>query len=232
VACIHSGQRVLDVACGTGALTREVAARVGSDGLVVGLDPNEGMLVVARRKAPALEWKQGSAEALPFASASFDAVVCQFGLMFFENRRTAIEEMVRVLRPGGRLAVAVWGSLEISPGYAALAAFVQRLFGNQVAEVFRAPFVLGNSQILHSLFTEAGIADAQVVTYEGTARYPSIRSWVDAEVRGWTLGDVIDDKQVEQLLTEAEEVLRPFVTAEGTVAFSMPALIVTATKAP
>src|SRR5262245_46482610 len=86
-ARIQSGQRVLDVACGTGALTREVAARVGSDGSVVGLDPNEGMLAVARRKAPALEWRQGPAEALPFASATFDTVVSQFGLMFFENRR-------------------------------------------------------------------------------------------------------------------------------------------------
>ncbi len=65
---------------------------------------------------------------------------------------------------------------------------------------------------------------------EGTARFPSIRSWVDAEVRGWTLGDVIDEAGVEQLLSEAEDVLRPFVTAEGTVTFDMPALIVTATK--
>jgi SAM-dependent methyltransferase len=158
-------------------------------------------------------------------------VVSQFGLMFFENRRAAIAEMTRVLRPGGRLAVAVWGSLETSPGYAALAALVQQLFGDQVTDVFRAPFVLGNPQVLHSLFADAGIIDAEITPHEGTARYPSIRSWVDAEVRGWTLGDVIDDKQVERLLTEAEEVLRPFVTAEGTVAFSMSALIVTTTKA-
>jgi ubiquinone/menaquinone biosynthesis C-methylase UbiE len=230
-AHIQAGQRVLDVACGTGALTREVAARVGPSGSVVGLDLNEGMLEVALRKAPTLEWRQGPVEALPFASASFDVVVSQFGLMFFENRRIAIEEMIRVLCPGGRLVVAVWGSLETSPGYAALAALVQRLFGDRIAEVFRAPFVLGNPQALYSIFVEAGLPNAAITTQEGTARYPSIHSWIDAEVRGWTLGDVIDDDQVERLLTEAEEVFRPFVTSEGTVAFSMPALIVTATKA-
>jgi ubiquinone/menaquinone biosynthesis C-methylase UbiE len=230
-AQIRAGQRVLDVACGTGALTCEIVARVGPSGSVVGLDLNEVMLEVARRKVPTLEWWQGPVEALPFASASFDAVVSQFGLMFFENRGTAIEEMMRVLRPGGRLAVAVWGSLETSPGYAALAALVQRLCGDRVAEVFRAPFVLGTPQVLHSIFTEAGLPNAEITTQEGTARYPSIHSWVDAEVRGWTLGEVIADEQVERLLTEAEEVFRPFVTREGTVAFSMPALIVTATKA-
>ena len=188
------------------------------------------MLAVARRKAPGIEWRQGPAEALPFDSASFDAVVSQFGLMFFENRPTAIQEMTRVLRPGGRLAVAVWGSLENTPAYAALANLVQQLFGEQAAAVFRAPFVLGNPQVLQAVFAEAGLPNAEVTTQTGTARFPSIHAWVDAEVRGWTLGDVIDASGVEQLLREAEDVLHPFVTAEGTVMFDMPALIVTATK--
>jgi ubiquinone/menaquinone biosynthesis C-methylase UbiE len=119
-ALISSGQRILDVACGTGVLAHKAADRVGASGSVVGLDLNEGMLAVAKRKAPEIEWWQGHAEALPFVSNSFDAVVCQFGLMFFENRCAAIEEMVRVLRQGGHLAIAVWDSLENTPGYAAV----------------------------------------------------------------------------------------------------------------
>ncbi|MBE9170067.1 methyltransferase domain-containing protein [Pleurocapsales cyanobacterium LEGE 06147] len=75
-AMISSGQRILDVACGTGVLTREVAHRAGENGSAIGLDLNEGMLVVARRKAPEIEWRQGRAEGLPFDSDSFDAVVC------------------------------------------------------------------------------------------------------------------------------------------------------------
>jgi ubiquinone/menaquinone biosynthesis C-methylase UbiE len=85
-AAIRDGQRVLDVACGTGILAREAESRVGAEGHVVGLDPNPGMLAVAARLAPDVEWREGVAESLPFAGGSFDAVVSQFGLMFFRDR--------------------------------------------------------------------------------------------------------------------------------------------------
>jgi ubiquinone/menaquinone biosynthesis C-methylase UbiE len=229
-AQISSGQRVLDIACGTGVLTREVVNRVGAGGSVVGLDLNEGMLVVAKRKAPEVEWYQGHAEALPFNSNTFDAVVCQFGLMFFENRRAAIEEMMRVLRQGGHLAVAVWDSLENTPGYAAVTDLLKRLFGDKVADAMRAPFVLGDTQVLQSLFKDTGVSDVQVTTYQGTARFPSIGSWIYTDAKGWILADMIDDTQYQRLLQEAEKDLRQFVTSEGTVAFRSTAHIVTATK--
>ena len=230
VAQISPGQRILDVACGTGVLTREIANRVGASGSVVGLDLNEGMLVVAKRKAPEIEWRQGNVEALPFDSNRFDAVVCQFGLMFFENRRAALEEMVRVLRQGGHLAVAVWDSLANIPGYAAVTKLLERLFGSEVADKMQAPFVLGNTKILQSLFANAGVSNAQILTYEGTARFPSINSWVYTEIKGWTFADMIDDAQYQRLLQEAEKELQQFVTPEGTVAFRLPAHMVTATK--
>jgi ubiquinone/menaquinone biosynthesis C-methylase UbiE len=230
-ANISSGQRILDVASGTGVLTREVAKRVGASGSVVGLDLNEGMLAVAQRKAPEIEWQQGNAEALPFDSNSFDAVVCQFGLMFFEHRLAAIKEMVRVLRQGGCIAIAVWDSLENTPGYAAITELLERLFGDQAADAMRAPFVLGDKQVLQSLFTEAEVSSAQIKTHQGTARFPSISSWVYTDIRGWTLADMIDDAQYQLLLKEAEHELRRFVTSEGKVAFCSPAHIITATKA-
>jgi SAM-dependent methyltransferase len=227
---IRPGQRVLDVACGTGVLARTVAERVGPDGSVVGLDLNSGMLAVARRKAQAIEWRPGRAEALPFDGASFDAVVSQFGLMFFEDRQAALREMLRVLRPGGRIAVAVWDTLDQSPGYAAMADLLQRLFGDEVAGTLRAPFILGDRQFLGSLFAEAGMPDARIATRAGTARFPSIESWVYTEIKGWTLADAIDNAQFDLLLAEAKRELQPFVTGDGTVAFAMPARIVTATK--
>lgn len=230
-ADVRAGERVLDVACGTGVLARAVAERVGQDGTVVGLDLNEGMLKVAKRKAPEIEWRQGRAELLPFDSHSFDAVVSQFGLMFFEDRTAALREMMRVLQPGGRLAVAVWAALEDSPGYAALTELLQRLFGDHAADALRAPFVLGDLQALRSLLDQAGIADAHVTKQDGTARFPSIESWVYTDIKGWTLADMIDDAQYEQLLAEAQRALQPFVGADGAVAFRMPGHIVTATKA-
>jgi ubiquinone/menaquinone biosynthesis C-methylase UbiE len=114
-AGVEPNQRVLDVACGTGVLARALAERVKPGGTATGLDINEGMLAVARRKAPGIEWRHGAAESLPFDDAAFDVVVSQFGLMFFQDRTKAIGEMLRVLRPGGRLAVAVWDSLDRTP---------------------------------------------------------------------------------------------------------------------
>ncbi len=227
-AGIKAGQRVLDVACGTGVLAREAAGRVGGGGLVTGLDRNEGMLAMARRVAPAVEWKAGRAEQLPFPDASFDAVVSQFGLMFFDDRVQALREMRRVLKPGGRLAVAVWDRLENSPGYAAMAGLLERLFGRRIAGELHAPFALGDAEALRALFAEAGLGTAKVATHAGTARFPSIEAWVRTDVKGWTLADLIDDDQYALLLREASVALRRYAKADGIVMFEAPALIVTA----
>src|SRR5262245_33654431 len=152
-AQIQSGQRVLDVACGTGILAREAASRIRSSGRVVGLDPGPGMLAVARRLAPGIEWREGAAESLPFANQSFDAVVSQFGLMFFRDRRQAVREMLRVLVPGGRLTVAVWDSLDNIPAYAAEVALLEQVAGRQAADALRAPFVLGDRKEMARLFS-------------------------------------------------------------------------------
>jgi len=232
-ACIGPGERVLDVACGTGVLAMAAAERVGSAGQVAGLDVNEDMLRVARRKSERIDWRQGRAESMPFADACFDAVVSQFGFMFFEDRVAALREMMRVLRPGGRLAVAVCDALERSPGYAALADLLQRLFGDRVAAAFRSPFALGYPEELLSLCAQAGIAGAKAARHQGTVRFNSIESLISTErACVWTLGGMLDDAQFERLLAESEPALRPFAAAGGKVAFEMPAVIVTAAKTP
>jgi SAM-dependent methyltransferase len=221
---------VLDIACGTGVLSLVAADIVKPSGSVTGLDLNPGMLGVARRKAPHIDWREASAEAIPFDDAAFDAVVSQFGLMFFEDKARAIREMMRVLRPAGKLAVAVWDSLENVTGYAAAAGLLSRLFGDSAAESLRAPYSLGDIQILSSLFSDACVPDFTITTLEGNARYPSIRYWMEADIRGWTLADTLDDAQFESLVSEAETELSRFVNKHGEVEFSSPAHIVTATK--
>jgi SAM-dependent methyltransferase len=222
------GKRVLDVACGTGSLARE-AARRGAE--VVGLDRNAGMLAVARRLAPEIDWREGRAEDLPFGDGSFDVVASQFGLMFFEDRVKALAEMGRVLKPGGRLVVAVWDSLERTPGYAAMVDLLQRLFGEGIAIGLRAPFVLGEPKELRALFKAAGIFDPAIDTQAGAARFPSIADWVRTDVKGWTLADAIDDAQYVRLQEAAQQELKHFAAADGTVRFDSPAHIVTAVKA-
>jgi SAM-dependent methyltransferase len=229
-AAIGAGHRVLDVACGTGVLAREAARRVRPGGSVIGLDRNAGMLAVARRKAPEIEWREGLAETLPFADGHFDAVVSQFGLMFFENRSKALAEMWRVLRPGGRLAVAVWDGLERTPGYAAMTALLERMFGAEVADALRAPYALGDPAALAVLARLAGIP-AEVTTRSDVARFPSIEDWVRTDVKGWTLADLIDEHQYRALQQAAPEALQRFVQADGTVTFEAPAHILSAVKA-
>lgn len=225
---IERGQRVVDVACGTGVLARAVADRVGNTGMTVGVDINKGMLDVAKEKAPEIEWHQAPAEALPLNDNCFDAVVCQFGLMYFEDRQVALEEMMRVLRPGGRLAVTVWDKLENSPGYAVEDQLFQRILGDEFAD--ETPYSLGDRKALQHLFDSAGISTTKIRTYAGTARFASIDEWIYTDVNGWTIDEEIEDDKYERLLQEARQELARFVTPEGKVAFSTPAHIVTAGK--
>ena len=229
-ARVAAGQRVVDVSCGTGVLARALAERVGANGHVAGLDVNDGMLAVARRRAPAIAWHRGAAEALPFATAEFDAVLCQFALMFFDDRAKALGEMHRVLRPGGRFAIAVWCSLDETPAYAAVVALLDGLFGPAAAASLRMPFVLGDAARAVSLVRAAGFDDVQIATHEGQARFPSVETWMHADVRGWTAADVIDDAGYARLLAEACCELARFVRPDGSVVFRCPAHIVTATR--
>ncbi len=109
-AGVRAGQAVLDVACGTGPVSI-TAARLGAK--VTGLDLTPELLAQARESAPIaglrdIVWKEGDAEALPFPDASFDVVLSQFGHMFAPRPETVTREMLRVLKPGGRIAIATW----------------------------------------------------------------------------------------------------------------------------
>lgn len=229
-AGLRSGMRVLDVACGTGVLTLAPEDLVKPDGSVVGLDLNPGMLGVAKRKGPQIDWREASADAIPFEDATFDAVLSQFGLMFFPDRPLAIQEMLRVLRPGGGLAVAVWDSLENNAGYAAINQLLSRLLGDSAAEALTALCSLGVVPELSSLFVDAGASNIKIRTIEGKARFRSIRHWMEADIRGWTLADTFDDAGFERLVSEAEAELAHLVTEDGGVEFGNPAHIVTATR--
>lgn len=221
--------RMLDVACGTGVLARELARRVGP-GRVCGVDCNEGMLAVGRRLAPDVDWRSARAEELPFETGEYAAVGSQFGLMFFEDRARALSEMWRVLVPGGRLAVAVWGPLSETPGYNAMVNLLRSLFGDEIANELTGPFCLGDVSLLRDLFESAGIQDPTIETVVGTARFPSIESWIHTDVKGWTLADRIDDEQYELLKRQAPVALADFALEEGQVEFASPAHIISARK--
>jgi SAM-dependent methyltransferase len=229
-AGLGSGERVLDVACGTGVLARHVAERVGPAGAVVGLDPNEGMLAVAKRLAPELEWRRGVAESIPFEDGAFDAVVSQFGLMFFDSPEAGLREMVRVLSVGGRLVVVVWASLEDTPGYRSMVALLREEIGDEAADALTAPYALGEVGRLRSVLSAAGLRDAGITTLAGEARFDSLSDWVRTDVYGWTLADMLDEAGYDRLREAADRRLREYVGPDGRVRFPAPAHMVTAVK--
>jgi ubiquinone/menaquinone biosynthesis C-methylase UbiE len=227
-ANIQKGHRVIDVACGTGALATAVSDHIGTEGTTVGIDINEGMLKIARSKSSSVEWLNAPAEALPFEDDNFNCAVSQFGLMYFENQENAIREMMRVLHPGGSLAVVVWDELEHNPGFAAENKLWQQVFGEESED--ESPNKLGDKIILENLFKSSGVANVQITTHQGTARYESIESWIHTGAKGWTDDDAINDDQLELLLKTAEDELASFRTVEGAVTFPTSAHIVTARK--
>jgi len=229
---IQPGEGVLDVACGTGILARVTRARTGSQGAVVGLDLSRAMLAIARDVAPDITWQHGSAETLPFPDHSFDAVLSQFGLMFFPDRAQALREMLRVLVPRGRLIVAVWDTLEHSPGFRAFVDIVERHAGTQLADGLRAPFALADRAKLAELFHTAGTISIAIKTERCIARYPGIRTLGDDYLRIWRIagGAGLTDEQIERIAADAERDLRAYVDAAGQLVYETRAHIVTATR--
>ena len=227
-ASVGAANDVLDVGWGTGIVARGALERVGADGRAAGIDPNAGMLSVARAIEPRVEWHQGTAEELPFADAAFDRTLSQFAAMFFDDRRRAVDEMMRVTRPGGQVAIATWAAIEQSPGYAAMVELLDRVIGRWAADALGAPFVIGTEEAAAELFAQI---DARVTVrrLSGEARFASIDAWLHTDVRGWTLADGIDDEQYDALLGEAHRSLQPFTGDDGAVAFAAPALIATLT---
>jgi ubiquinone/menaquinone biosynthesis C-methylase UbiE len=141
VAGLRSGERVLDVACGTGIVTRRASELVGPDGFVAGLDVNPAMLAVARSVSPtSIEWHESSAESIPCPDASFDVVTCSLGLQFVPDRSAAMREIRRVLADGGRVAIGTVGA--IPPVFEILAQALARHVKPEVAAFVRQVFSL------------------------------------------------------------------------------------------
>jgi SAM-dependent methyltransferase len=163
VAALQPGERVLDVACGTGIVTRLAAERVGADGAVAGVDINPGMLGVARSAARpelGIDWHEAGAEALPFQDATFDVALCQMGLQFFPDKLAALRQARRVLVPGGRLVLNVPGPTPRIFGI--LADGLARHVKPEVAGFVHQVFSLHEVQELETLVSGAGFVEVSI----------------------------------------------------------------------
>ena len=222
LAAPEDGDRVLDVACGTGAVARYSALLVGPTGQVTGLDLNAGMLAVARA-APspdgaAIAWREGDATALPFPNASFDVAYCQQGLQFFPDRPAALQEMFRVLGPVGRLALGIWRGLEHQPFYATLTEALERYVSPQAAASLRVAFALARADELRALVVNAGFRDVQVRIRSRLTRYPCLRQYVVGYLSGTPMAGAVaalDETTRTAMVEHVCRSLHDYVDDEG-----------------
>jgi ubiquinone/menaquinone biosynthesis C-methylase UbiE len=228
-ARIAPGQRVLDVACGTGVVAREVADRFGADVTIVGVDLNEAMLTVAGRRRPDIEWRQGDVAALPFPDGSFDVVLCQAGLMFFPDARQALGEMARVATPAGVVAAQVWDRMEAQVGYLPFAEVAARYAGPEAMDVIGTYFKLGDVDALRALFASSGLEVTAVQTHSTRMRFDSIDDFVTSEVEATPLAEQLDDDVYRSIREDSREALSQFVEDDG-VAIPVSGHVVTARR--
>jgi SAM-dependent methyltransferase len=218
-AAVRPGQRVLDVACGTGVVTRLLAERVGSTGRTVGLDFNAGMLAAARAATSgrAIEWMEGNAMSLPLPEAAFDAVVCQQGLQFVPDKLAALREMRRVLVPHGRLAISIWRSVEHAAGFRVLEEALARRIGSEKASL--PPFSLSDGHVIRDMVATAGFRDIHVRAEVKMSRFQSAEHFVRSIVGGapTMLGALAAQGPgvLDAIVTEVAEATRTYVDSEG-----------------
>lgn len=179
-AAPRPGERALDLACGTGIVTRRLAAAVGPGGSVVGVDLRPGMLAVARALpvpdgAATIDWRQGDAIALDLPDATFDVALCQHGLQFFSDRLAALRGVRGTLTDGGRLALAVWQSLDRHPLFVAMMEAEARHLGPlgiSTADA-AAPFSLGSAAELDELLAAAGFRGMEITAATVACDFPA-----------------------------------------------------------
>lgn len=227
-AGVRPGQSVLDVACGTGVVAREAARLMQGRGRVVGLDVNAGMLAVARRVSPDLEWVEADAVALPFPDRSFDVVLCQAGLMFVPDPGHALREMARVAAPEGTVAVQVWDELRAQTAWAPFYEVVGRHAGPDAVDLISTYWRLGDLAELTEGITAAGLRVLDTLTRTDTAAFPSVEGFVSTEVDGTPLRQRLSEDAYARILEDTRKVLEPFRTVDGRLELPMRGHIVTA----
>jgi SAM-dependent methyltransferase len=194
-AGLRRGDRVLDVACGTGVVARAAAGRVGRTGHVAGIDINAAMLAVARSRpagpGAGIGWVKASALNLPFRAGSYDVVLCQLGLQFVPDRPTALGEMRRVLVAGGRLGLSVYGPIEHNPAAFALARALDRHLGPNASASKRAEHALADPALLRTLAAGAGFSRVTIVTATRIIRFASVPDYVRIQLTATPLARLL-----------------------------------------
>jgi ubiquinone/menaquinone biosynthesis C-methylase UbiE len=207
MATLHPGEKVLDVACGTGIVAMLAAEKVAPGGYVAGLDANPGMLAVARSIMPdtSIEWYEASAEAMPLPDDAFDVVLCQMGLQFMEDKLVALQEMRRVLAPGGRFILNLPGPT--ADVFAIMANAMAQNINAQAAGFVNQVFSLYDRDEIQQLMRHAGFNDVNIQANNKTLHLPAPKDFLWQYVYSTPLAAVVSDADEESRKALENEVV-------------------------
>lgn len=228
-------ESVLEIACGTGIVTRAVRDILPPSARIVATDLNQGMIDRAQGKFGTddnIEFRQADAGDLPFDDASFDAVVCQFGLMFFPDKSAAMREVLRVLKPRGTFLFNVWDPLEDNEISLVVHEAMQEIYPDDPPQFYRVPFGFNDAAVIRSLLEDAGFTRVEVATVPKDAVSPDARSAATGLVEGTPLIGQIMDRGPERLPEVVDHTVKSIQRRFGDdpVSTKMQALVWSATK--
>ena len=193
---------VLELACGTGIVTKLLRERLPSDIRLVATDLSQGMLDFAKKKTyeKSVEWKVADASALPFKDESFDVVVSQFGVMFFPEKAQSMQEIFRVLRPGGRVLFNVWDKIEHNDFAKIANNIIEKMFDSDPPPFYKIPFGFYDHLEIRTLLRNAGFHDIALTTVELKVQADPLHA-----AKGFVEGNPIADEIKDRLSTDISE---------------------------
>ena len=211
----RNSEHILDLACGTGVVTRQLAKLSVRFGSLTGADHNEGMLAVARARAAEsgidAEWFEADAGELPFPDDRFDLAFCQQALQFFPDRPRALQELRRVMRRGGRVAFCAQRELSVNPMLKSQAEALDRHVGREASAAVRAICGLPDGDEIRTLFEDAGFEDIEVESVSLTLRHPDGRAYAAGAMGGMHTGD----RMAELSDARRQQCIEDFLTGLG-----------------
>jgi hypothetical protein len=154
-------------------------------------------------------------------------------MMFFQDRQKSADEMFRAMKPGGSLAIAVWRSVEHNPAYADIISVLEEQVGTAAADALRLPFSLGDAGKVTAVLEGSGFTDITIEAKTESARFPSSRQMVEAELRGWLpLFEIfLSEDKIDEVLIESDKTLDKYAGPSGEAVFPTSAHVVTARRA-
>jgi ubiquinone/menaquinone biosynthesis C-methylase UbiE len=232
-AALCPGERVLDVACGTGVVARLASRQVGVNGTVAGLDVNPGMLEVARSTTPpdrSINWYESPAEDMPLPDEAFDVVLCQLGLQFMTDKLLALKEMHRVLVPAGRLILSVSGPA--GKPFAVLAEELEQYISHEAAGFVNHVFSFHDIGEIEQLMSKAGFRDIAVQANKTLLKLPPPQEFLWQYVHSTPLAGIVAQEDEEDLVALERQVLDKWQDFEqdGTLAYRQRIVIASARK--